>query len=113
MAQFDEYGREIPDTRPVAVPHGWERPLSLTDQIRRMVRGELSRQAAEDGDETFEEADDFDVDEDPEPFSAYEVPEAAPEVLGGVRDVDADPPPSPVPKAPVASPSVPEVPSKG
>lgn len=100
MAQFDIYGREIPDSTPVAVPHEWQRPLSLHEQIKRFVRSELSRRAHDEGQETFEEADDFDVDEDPDPLSAYELQEAAPEWPGGVKDADADPPLAPEKKSP-------------
>lgn len=101
MASYDEFGREIPDSRPVAVPAGWERPLSLHDQIKRFIRAQMSQDAAAAGDETFEEADDFDIDdEDPLPVSMYEVPEAVPEAPGGVKEVDPDPPPPPEEKRP-------------
>ena len=100
MAQYDEFGREIPDKRPIAVPAGWDRPLSLQDQIKRFIRSEASRAAAAAGEETFEEADDFDVDEDPDPLSVYELPEARPEWPGGVKDADGDPPPDPSGKSP-------------
>lgn len=79
MAKYDAQGREIPDPTPVSVPGGFVRPLSIQEEIRRAIRGELSRQAAEDGLETFEEADDFDVDEEGDPLSPYEIPEGAPE----------------------------------
>lgn len=62
--KFDERGRELPDATPVALPLGAKRPESLTQQIRRMIRTEMSGQAAADGNETFEEANDFDVQED-------------------------------------------------
>lgn len=105
MAIYNELGQEVPDPVPVAVPAGWTRPEPLADLIRRMVRTEFSRAAAEEGEESFEEADDFDVeDEDPDPLSAYEINEAAPEALEGVRDDDAAPPPDPQKKiAPEAS----------
>lgn len=99
MAQYDAQGREIPDPRPVAVPFDFGRPLSLHDQIKRFIRSELSQRAAAYERETFEEADDFDVDEDGDPVSQYEIPEALPEWPGGVKDVDADPPPEPSRKA--------------
>lgn len=111
--RFDTFGREIPDPTPMEVPHDWKRPLSLHEEIRRFVRSELSRQAEAQGEESFEEADDFDVDEDPDPLSPYEIPEAPIEALGGVRDEDAAPPLDPKGKAAVESPSAPEGPSKG
>ena len=99
MAQYDDLGREVPDSRPVAVPFNFGRPLSLHEQIKRFIRSELSTRAAAAESETFEEADDFDVDEDPDPVSAYEMVEAAPEWPGGVKDEDADPPQEPSRKA--------------
>lgn len=62
--KFDAQGRELPDPTPVELPLGFKRPESLNDQIRRMIRGEMSAQASAAGNETFEEANDFDVDED-------------------------------------------------
>lgn len=96
MARYDEEGRcEIPDPRPVAVPAGMRRPLTIQEEIKRAIRAEMSQVAADQGFETFEEADDFEVDEDPELSSPYEIVEAAPEWPGGVKDVDADPPGKP------------------
>lgn len=95
MAEYNERGQEIPDPRPVSVPAGFQRPLSLQEEIKRFVRSELSRQAEDAGQESFEEADDFEVDEDPDPLSPYELQDASPEWLGGKKDVDPDPPPDP------------------
>jgi hypothetical protein len=73
---FDERGREVPDDRPVAVPAGWRAPESLPDMIRRFVQREISARAEAVGLETFEESDDFEVDDEaPDPLSAYEVSE--------------------------------------
>lgn len=62
------------DSRPMAPPVGFvqHKPLSL--QIRDMVRSEALRMAAEENDmESFEEADDFDIPDDPvDPKSPYE-----------------------------------------
>lgn len=91
MATYDEMGREVPDGRPVSVPHNWQRPLSLHEEIKRFVRQELSARAADEGEESFEEADDFEVDEDPDLFSPYELRDAPVEAI----DKDADPPVAP------------------
>lgn len=66
---------EYPDPTPCAMPLGCERPEPLADMIRRLVRNEWSAQAAEAGEETFDEANDFEVDEDPDTglFSPYEL----------------------------------------
>lgn len=74
MENFDAKGRFIPDPNPVEVPLRFRRPEPLNELIKRLVRNELSQEAADLGEETFEEADDFDMDdEDPEPFSSYEL----------------------------------------
>lgn len=88
MAKYDEHGREILDPTPVAMPVGFKRPPSLDERIRAFVRTELSRQAAEEGNETFEEADDFDVpDEEESPLSRYELTPMQEEAAFG-RDRD-------------------------
>lgn len=108
--KFDDRGRECPDPRPVSVPHGWARPLSLHEEIKRFVRSELSRAAADQEAETFEESDDFEVEDDPEWVSPYEVPEAP---LEAIDVKDPDPPLDPGKKTPVESPGASEVPSEG
>lgn len=62
-AGLDLAGREINDPNPVFIP-ALNRPLSLQDQIKRVLRTELSQQASAQGFETFEDADDFEVDDD-------------------------------------------------
>lgn len=98
MAKYDAQGREIPDQTPVEIPPHLARVVTRHEQMKAYIRAELSRLAAEEGEETFEEADDFDVDEDPDPLSAYEIPDAPVEWPGGVKDEDSDPPPSVVGK---------------
>lgn len=71
---FDARGREIPDPTPVELSPGAIRPESSTSMIQRLVREQLSRQAVAEGDESFEEANDFDIDDDFEdPLTEYEV----------------------------------------
>lgn len=73
MAKLDELGREVLDPTPVAIPVGFQKPESLAETIRRLVRTEEFRRAVErQGMETFEEADDFEVGEDYDPSSPYE-----------------------------------------
>lgn len=71
--------REYPDPTPVEVPLGFRRPPTLQEEIQRLIRVQMSQQARDTGLETFEEANDFEVDEDPDPLSQYEVVEMAPE----------------------------------
>lgn len=73
---LNERGHEVPDPTPMAIPLGMRVAETLADQIKRMVRSELSRQAADQGAETFEEADDFDVGDEDELSSPYELSEA-------------------------------------
>lgn len=72
-AILDDRGREVGDPVPMAPPVGVSRPLTLAEQLRLMVRRELSAAAADQGFETFEDADDFDIDDDPlDPHTVYE-----------------------------------------
>lgn len=69
-------GEEVPDEVPMAPPIGYVRQKSMVEIIREQIRSaELARAAEEAGAETFEEADDFDVPDDLEPYSAYEMEE--------------------------------------
>lgn len=71
--RLNEKGQEIPDPTPMAPPVGFKRQPSLSEQIRQMILSEKLRQEAEEmGYETFEEADDFDVDDDFDPSTPYE-----------------------------------------
>lgn len=66
-------GKEIPSDVPMAPPVGFIKQPSMVEHMRAMVRGELLRQAAESaGMETFDEADDFEVEDDLVPCSGYE-----------------------------------------
>lgn len=62
--KYDEFGRELPDPTPKAMPVGFKRPETLDEQIRRLIRTHMSDMAEDQGFETFEEADDFAVEED-------------------------------------------------
>lgn len=70
---FDEHGREILDPTPLALPVGFKRPETLEAQIQRLIKGRMSQAAAEAGYETFEDAEDFEIDEDDEPSAPYEM----------------------------------------
>lgn len=70
---LNENGHEVPDPRPMARPLHISAPETLAQQIQRMVRSELSRRAEAQGFETFEEAEDFDVGDEPELASPYEL----------------------------------------
>lgn len=61
------------DPTPMALPIGYKKPPTMAEQVAKLVRSEQLRQAAESaGQETFEDADDFDVGDDYDPHSPYE-----------------------------------------
>ena len=72
--RLDEKGREIPDPTPVSLPVGFQTPEPLDVRIQRLVRTQLSNLADEQGYETFEEAEDFEVpDDDMDPATPFEM----------------------------------------
>ncbi|AFS65320.1 hypothetical protein [Dragonfly-associated microphage 1] len=72
--KFDEKGRELPDPTPIEIPTGFRRPETLQEQIRRLIRSEqFAAQMGRPDAESFEEANDFDVDDDGElPVTQHE-----------------------------------------
>lgn len=66
---------EYPDPTPVHIPGKSDipPPLTLREEMRRFVREEVSRAAANHEVETFEEADDFEIDEEPDLTTPYSV----------------------------------------
>lgn len=64
---------EVLDSTPVAMPVNFHRPPTLQEQIQRLTRQSLNKLAAQEGKESFEEADDFDIGEDFEPASPHEI----------------------------------------
>lgn len=62
MGIFDFFRREKSDSRPLALPAGMKLPETAEARMRRMIREEFSQVAADNGDETFEEANDFDIE---------------------------------------------------
>lgn len=72
---------EYPDQTPVHIPGVTDKPapLSLREELQRYVRQEMSRQAQEQQLESFDEADDFEVDdEEPDLTTEYSVTEMSP-----------------------------------
>lgn len=87
-------GSEVPDPVPMEPPVGYVRRPSLADQIRDMVRSERLRQEAlSAGAESFDEADDFEVGDDFDPESPYEMDfdQASPAELRARRDAAEKP----------------------
>lgn len=71
--RLDALGREIVDPRSMAPPVGYVRQPTMVDIVRQQIRSaHLAAEAEAAGLETFEEADDFEVDDDFDPSSPYE-----------------------------------------
>jgi len=93
-------GKEYPDPVPLEPPIGYNAPPDLMTMIRTMIRQEKFNQTLADHDyETFDEADDFDIDDDPldalTPYEkVFEPPRAA---SVAPQDAASPPPPAPVP----------------
>lgn len=85
-----EDGSEHPDPVPLAPPIGYVEQPNLWEQMRAMIRSEQLKQLAEAaGAETFEEADDFDVEDEIEPNSPYEMEEIfEPDIPANAKDTD-------------------------
>lgn len=67
-----EDGKEIVDNKPLAIPAGFRRPPTLQEQVARLVERDISARAAAVGEESWEEANDFDIDEDFDPSTPWE-----------------------------------------
>ena len=73
---FTADGRQIMDSKPLAVPAGYHAEPAFMEAVKLYIRGELSRLVPAVGKETFEDADDFDVDdENALPVSPHELDE--------------------------------------
>lgn len=69
----NEAGQELVSSIPMQPPIGFKKQPSMVEHIREVIRSEmLARQLAENEEETFDEADDFDVPDDPLPPQGYE-----------------------------------------
>lgn len=101
----DWNGAEQPSDVPIAPPIGYKAQPSMVEIVRQAIRSEHLRQEALRAEaETFEEADDFDVPDDPLPPQGYEMfePQFEPEVRPAGARPDA---PAPPPAAPTAAPA--------
>lgn len=80
---YDEKGHFIPDDSPVEVPLRFKTQETEAERIARAVSLEFSQQADDKGFETFEDAQDFDVDDEFDifPQSSFEIQEMEEEYL--------------------------------
>lgn len=70
LAFLNLLGQEVPDPTIVDPPLGYVAQPDLMELMRRMIRTELSQAIDESEVETFDEADDFDIDDDPVDISS-------------------------------------------
>lgn len=70
LNRFDDRGREILNPTPMQPPLGYKKTLSLAEQIRQQVRIQKALEDMEP--ETEDEADDFEIEDDPAPESRWE-----------------------------------------
>lgn len=70
---IDVDGREVLDPTPLAPPVGYQKPVHIWDQLRQQMRA-MALLAAQEGAESFEESDDFDIGDDYDPTSPWELP---------------------------------------
>lgn len=85
-------GREYLDTTPVEWPIGLSVPESLEQKIARMVRTGVSQFAQEQGAESFEEADDFDIGDEEEVSSPHELDDDQLRIMADMEAVRRIPP---------------------
>lgn len=102
-AVHDARGYELPDPTPMSPAVGHKPGPTLREQIRDMIASErLAQEAAAAGFETLEEADDFDVGDDYDPVTPYELDRDLPTIMELKRRKDeaekVKPAPSPKPK---------------
>lgn len=108
LSGYNDRGEEIPDPRPTQLAIDFKAPPLLNDQIDRLVHNSMmQRDLDKAGLETFQEADDFEMD-DLDPTAPYEesfdplhtiareqeiragfVEELSPEVLAKAREIVA------------------------
>lgn len=65
------YKAEILDQKPLAIPVGFKKPETMEEILNRLIQNRF-RDVELNGEETFEEADDFDCDDDFDPASPWE-----------------------------------------
>lgn len=71
---LDDQGQFYPDPRPMQPPVGYKRQPNMWDIVREQVK-RISEDAGREGFDTIEEANDFYMGDDDEPYSGYEVEE--------------------------------------
>ncbi len=98
--------KEYPDTTPIEIPAELRRPETVDEKIKRLVLTNIQNQALKAGLESFEESDDFDVEDSFDGdgiMSPYDVHEMEPEFPVGSPDPQEEPVAQEPEKAPQAT----------
>ena len=72
-ALLNEDGKEVHNPEPKVMHTSVNRPPTLAEQIQRVIRTQVSQQAAEQGHETFAESMDLDIPEDNSDDTEYTI----------------------------------------
>lgn len=92
-----ENGAELNDPTPMVMDANLERPPTLREQIQRVIKSDLAIQAQYQGYESFEEANDFEIGEEDEIGTQYEImPDE--NIVAPTQEDLAPEEPDPVPK---------------
>jgi len=86
------FPKEQLDPTPMAVPV--KRPLTLREEMQRFIRTELSKEMSEQGHPTFEEEDDFEIedfDDDGDLVTQYTIPDDQIHYLAPESEQDTQP----------------------
>lgn len=94
---IDENYHEVPNPQPEELIVS-KRPPSLQEQIQRLIKVQLSQEMGQQGAETWEEANDFDIPEEVDPISGYEINDM-------IDEEPIEPPPVPEPEPEPPSPA--------
>jgi len=87
----NEYGQEIPDQTPMEIPlYARGTVESLPEIMKRVIRQHFDQQARENEMETFEESEDFDIEEEDNWTSPYELVEMDEEPVPSAMDQPGD-----------------------
>ena len=84
--------KETPD--PIPIETTVEKPLTLREEMKRYIRTEMSHIAEKNEMETEEEANDFEMDEDDEFTSPYEIHDMVDEEIDPLPDPPEEPQPA-------------------
>jgi len=89
-SQKDNYRGNPVDPTPMEL-HVEDKPPSLRDEMREYIREILSTQALDDGQESLEESMDFDIPDEFDPTSPYELTEMQPEYPNIITEAPPEP----------------------